>query len=102
MMRVLTISGPGVATNDECYPHGHVRLEACDGDHGGERCHVATHLQGGERRLHVRPREGRAERGWSHESTMYTASIHRHVPLLIPHRRSAHRSLLYGRVHCDH
>jgi hypothetical protein len=42
MMRVLTISGPGVATDDECCPHGQVLLKQQEGYHGWGLCHVDT------------------------------------------------------------
>jgi hypothetical protein len=53
-MRVLTISGPGVATDDECCPHGQVRLEDGDGDHVCGLCHVDTRQPIGQQRIRAR------------------------------------------------
>jgi hypothetical protein len=56
MMRFLNISGPGVATAEECCPHCRVSLEDWDGDNVCRLCHFDTRQQTGQRRLRVRRR----------------------------------------------
>ena len=55
-MRVLHISGPGVATDDECCPHGQVMLDVRDGYHVGGLGHFDIRQQTGQQRIRVRRR----------------------------------------------
>jgi hypothetical protein len=55
-MRFLTMSGPGVATDEAFCPHCHVRLEARDGYQVCGLCHVDIRQQAGQQRILVRRR----------------------------------------------
>ena len=55
-MRFLNISGPGVATDDECCPHCHVLLEERDDYRVCRLCHYDTRQPTGQRRLRLRRR----------------------------------------------
>jgi len=56
MMRFLTISGPGVATDEAFCPHCHVMLEERHGYQVCRLCHDDTRQQTGQRRIRVRRR----------------------------------------------
>jgi hypothetical protein len=54
-MRFLTISGPGVATDEFC-PNCHVLLEEREGNKACQLCHYDTCRQTGQQRLRIRRR----------------------------------------------
>ena len=55
-MRLLTISGPGVATDEAFCPHCYVMLEERDGSQVCRLCHDDTRQQTGQRRIRLRRR----------------------------------------------
>lgn len=55
-MRFLSISGPGVATDEEFCPHCHVMLEEHDGYKSCRLCHYDTRQQSRQGRIRIRRR----------------------------------------------
>jgi hypothetical protein len=56
IMRFLTISGPGVANDDEFCPYCQVMLEDREGYKVCRLCHYDTRQSAGQRRIRIRRR----------------------------------------------